>query len=369
MALSIYRLLAITVKELRHITRDVRIFFLVTLSPAFLLLVLANIFALDAGNATVAWLDYDRTATSRAYRAAITADGTFRITEIVETYQAVETALAQGRVDVALIIPAGFEADLLRGVRPAVLQATADGTDAIIASQFLGNLSTRTAAFGATLTGTPARLETRSRSWYNGELKSLWSMVPGLVAIVLILPSLALTLAVTREGEVGTLEALIASPVRGAEFLLGKLIAYILSGVVSAGLTAAVAIVWFGVPFRSTLPLFLLLTVDFFLACMGVSLLIAQFVPSQQTAMLVVLFVFFVPAFFVAGLIQPVNSDSTASLAVSYALPATHFIAIVRALFLKGTALDGLTFHAGMLALTGLVGTLASLAVFRKRIG
>ncbi len=369
MAFSISRLLAITRKELRHITRDVRIFFLVTLSPAFLLLVLANIFALDANNATVAWLDFDRTPTSRAYRAAITADGTFRIVEVAENYAEVEAALRQGRVDLAVIIPAGFESDLLRGIRPAVVQAVADGVDAIVASQFLGNLSARTTAFGTALIGTPVRLEARTRAWYNGELKSLWSMVPGLVAIVLILPSLALTLAVTREGEVGTLESLIASPVRGAEFLLGKLTAYILSGLVSAGLTVAVATGWFGVPFRGSLPLFLLMTAGFFLACMGISLLIAQFVRSQQTAMLVVLFIFFVPAFFVSGLIQPVNTDSTASLVVSYALPSTHFIAITRAIFLKGTTLDGLAFHAGMLALTGVMGTLAGLAAFRKRIG
>ena len=325
--------------------------------------------ALDAGDATVAWLDYDRTPSSRAYRSAITADGTFRIVEVVENSTAIEAALQQGRVDLALVIPAGFETDLLNGVRPAMVQAVADGTDAIVASQFLGNLSARTAAFGAALAGTPLRLEARSRAWYNGELKSLWSMVPGLVAIVLILPSLALTLALTREGEVGTLEALIASPVSGAEFLLGKLAAYLLSGLVSAGLTVAVARAWFGVPFRGSLPLFLLLAADFFLACMGISLLIAQFIRSQQTAMLVMLLIFFVPAFFVSGLIQPINPDSTASLAVSYALPSTHFIAIVRAVFLKGTSLQGLTFHAGMLALTGTAGTIASLLVFRKRIG
>ncbi|MCX7708092.1 MAG: ABC transporter permease, partial [Anaerolineae bacterium] len=127
MALSIHRLLAIARKELRHITRDVRIFFLVTLSPAFLLLVLANIFALDANNATVAWLDYDRTPTSRAYQATITADGTFRIVEIAEDYAGVEAALRRGGADLALVIPAGFEASLLRGIRPAVVLAVADG--------------------------------------------------------------------------------------------------------------------------------------------------------------------------------------------------------------------------------------------------
>lgn len=376
MAFSLCRLLAIILKELRHITRDIRIFFLVTLSPAFLLLVLANIFAFDVSTANLIWLDHDRTPTSRAYLSAVTADGTFRVAKVAADDAEVKAALLAGSADVALVIPAGFEAALTRGSLPAVAQMLADGTDAIAASQFLSGLTARTAAFGAELAGAsqttagrPSGIETRTRAWYNGDLKSMLSMVPGLLAIVLTLPALALTLAVTREKEVGTLETLIASPVRGPEFLLGKLAAYVLSGLVSAGLATGVAVAWFAVPFRGSFLLFLLLTADFYLACMGLSLLIAQFVRSQQTAMLLVLFAFFVPGFFVSGLIQPVNTASTASLVVSYALPSTHFIAIARGIFLKGAMLDDLALHAALLGLVALLGTTTSLLVFRKRLG
>ncbi len=194
-------------------------------------------------------------------------------------------------------------------------------------------------------------------------------MVPGLLAIVLTLPALALTLAVTREKEIGTLEALTATPVRGPEYLLGKLSAYVLSGLVSATLAAGVAVFWFKVPFRGSFPLYLALSVDFYLACMGVSLIIAQVVKSQQTAMLLVLFAFFVPGFFVSGLIQPVNTASAGALLTSYALPSTHFIAITRGLFLKGIGLAPLRVHVAILAGIAAFGLATSLLMFRKRIG
>ena len=374
MSFSPRRLLAVVFKELRHITRDVRIFFLVTLSPAFLLLILAYIFAFDVGNVSLGWLDGDRTETSRAYLAAITADGTFRLTDTATSYDDLEAALLAGRIDIALVVPPGLERSLARGAAaaaggPATILALADGSDAILAAQELGSLAASTAAFGARLAQQPARIEARTRAWYNPDLKSLRSMVPGLLAIVLTLPALALTLAVTREKEVGTLEALIATPVRGPEFLLGKLVAYVCSGLVSASVAAAVAVLWFGVPFRGSFALYLALAVDFYLATMGVSLVIAQFVKSQQTAMLLVLFVFFVPGFFVSGLISPVNTSSLSSVLVSYALPSTHFIAIARGIFLKGNGFVALRLHAGLLAAAAVTSVSAALLVYRKRIG
>lgn len=150
---------------------------------------------------------------------------------------------------------------------------------------------------------------------------------------------------------------------------MGKLLAYVLSGLASAAAAAGVAVFWFGVPFRGSFALYLALAVDFYLATMGISLLIAQFVKSQQTAMLLVLFAFFVPGFFVSGLISPVNTNSLSSVLVSYALPSTHFIAIARGIFLKGNGLAQLHLHAGLLAATATASISAGLLVFRKRIG
>jgi ABC-type multidrug transport system permease subunit len=368
MNFSIRRLLAITRKELRHITRDFRIFFLVTLSPAFLLIILAYLFAFDLGKISLAWYDGDHTASSRAYLAFITDDGKFGVVDTPVSHAQIERDLLTGQIDLAIFVPPGFEENLLAG-RRADVEAIVDGADALSASQALSNLAARTAAYGSQAESDGVALPFATRTWYNSSLKSLWSMVPGLLAIVLTLPALALTLGVSREREVGTLEALIATPVSGAEYQLGKLIAYVLSGLVSVTLAAAVAVFWFGVPFRGNFLLFFVLAVDFYLACMGVSLLIAQFVPSQQTAMMLVLLIFFVPSFFVAGLILPPNTSSLSGLVAANVLPATHFIAIARAIFLKGLGPYPLLNHALLLALIGLLSITASLLLFRKRVG
>jgi ABC-2 type transport system permease protein len=368
MSFSLRRLLAITRKELRHITRDFRIFFLVSLSPAFLLVILAYLFAFDLGKVSLAWLDHDRSATSRAYLANITADGTFTLVDTPESYGEIESDLQRGVADMALVIPQGFERDLLAG-RGSAVQAVVDGSDSRAAAQALHDLSALTIDFGSRTPGKSPASPFATRIWYNPALKSLWSMVPGLMAVVLVLPALALTLAVSREREVGTLEALIATPVTGIEYQLGKLIAYALSGVLSAGLAAGVATMWFGLPLRGSFGLFLGLSLDFYLACMGVSLLIAQFVPSQQTAMLLVLLIFFVPAFFISGLILPANQSSLGASITTNVLPATHFIAIARAIFLKGAGLGALAGQAWPLAALGLASLCTSLLFYRKRVG
>lgn len=365
---SFRRLVAIARKEMRHITRDSGIFFLVTISPAFLLAILAYFFAFDLGRVNMAWMDDDNSQTSRALLAAITSDGVFRVTSLPGSYAQVERDLLSGRAEMAIVLQPGFESDLLAG-RQASVQVVADGSDAITTAQSLANLSARLSAFATAKAAAGAGIQVRTRAWYNGGLKSMWSMVPGLMAVVLSLPALALTLAIKREEEVGTLEALVATPLRGAEFLLGKMSAYILSGLVSASLVAAVAVFWFHVPMRGSFGLFLLLSADFYLACMGISLIVAHFVSSQQTAMLLVLLIFFIPAFFICGLITPVNTSTLGSTLAAYVFPATHFISICRGVFLKGVGLAAMREPALWLAGLGVAGLSLSLGLSRRLVG
>jgi ABC-2 type transport system permease protein len=366
--LSPRRLFAITRKELRHIVRDVRILFLVTVSPAVLLFLLAYIFAADLSAIGLGWLDMDHSPQSRAYLEAIASDSRFHVTSLPGDYGQIEPALQAGAADVIVVVPRGFGADLTGG-RQAEVQAVVDGSDALPAQAAVGNLAALTAAYSGSSTGASLPLAVRSRAWYNPDLKSLWSMVPGLMGIVFSLPTLALTLAIKREEETGTLEGLIASPVSGAEYQLGKLIAYVISGVASAALAALLAMAWFGVPMRGSFLLFLLLSVEFYLASMGISLVIARIVSSQQTAMLLVLLVFFIPGFFVCGLVSPVDTTSLRSMLTAYPLPPTHLMTIARGIFLKGLGARQLRFPIEMLGLEAVVGLTLSLLLFRKRVG
>lgn len=369
--MSFRRFSAILRKEFRHIFRDPRLLFLVTLSPALLLFLLSHIFIMDVRQIELAVWDLDRSGLSRRYITFITSDEEFRLREEVHSYEELDALMRAGRVDCGLVIPKGFARQLEKG-GPASVEAVVDGSDPIAAIQAVSSLSQRTTAFTASAAGSassaPLLIDVHSRAWYNPALKSLVSMVPGLVAIVLCMPALALALALAREKEVGSLESLIATPVQGAEYLLGKLGAYLLCGLLGILPVWLVAVLYFRVPFRGDFPLYLLLSGLYFLAEMGFSLVIANFARNQQMAMLLVLVLFFVPSFFVAGLVLPVDTRNLFSLLVAYSLPATHFIAISRGVFLKGIGPHQLQTHIFWLLAMGVVGILGGLLLFRKRM-
>jgi ABC-2 type transport system permease protein len=179
---------------------------------------------------------------------------------------------------------------------------------------------------------------------------------------------MAASLALARERENGSLESLIATPVRGVEYLGGKLIAYVsaaLTGLPPVWLTATLV---FGVPFRGSLLLLAVLTVDFLLASVGMALLIGSLARSQQTATVIALFVFFVPGFFLSGLIDPIDTTDLASTAFSYLLPGTHFVTICRAIFLKGATLAQVWRPALWLLLLAIAWMTLGTATFKKRI-
>jgi ABC-2 type transport system permease protein len=370
--MSIRRTLAVARKEFRHILRDLRTFFLVTISPTFLLLTLSYIFAFEVQQVNLAVWDADDSRLSRQYVEALTADGDLQVRARVASYEEMDRLLTAGRVEGGLVISPGFE-DELRAGRQVRVQAVVDGEYPISGQQAELELDRRTAAFAYRFLQPPSEivvegLDVRSEAWYNEALDSLVSMVPGLIPIVLCMPTLALALALAREKETGSLESLIVTPIRGTEYLLGKLTAYLASGLVSLVLVWLMAVAYFRVPFRGSLFLYLLLAADYLLASMGFSMLIANFVDSQQTAMFLTLMVFFVPSFFVAGLVTPVDAGNLGSQLVGYVLPATHFITVSRGVFLKGLSLEPLALQALILAGMGAGGLLASLLLFEKRL-
>jgi ABC-2 type transport system permease protein len=364
------RLLVVARKEFHHIARDPRILFLVTIAPAFLLITLSYVFAMDVERVTLVVRDLDHTPLSRQLISHLTADGDFIVVARVQRNETLESLFTHGVADLVLTIPRGFAAQVQAG-EGADLQAIIDGADAISASTTLGFLESRVQAFAVEQMGPAAAkrsaIVVKDRAWYNEALKSLVSMVPGLLAIILCMPALALALALVREKETGSFENIIATPVRGTEYLVGKLLAYEVSGLASAILAWMVATLWFSVPFRGRFIDYLVLTMVYMIASMGIALLVANFARSQQTAMFLMLMIFFVPSFFISGLISPV-SEEPVTRAFAYALPPTHFIAISRSVFLKGLGPLALWRPASMLLGIGLVSQALSLRLFEKKI-
>ena len=368
--MSIRRFISVLVKEYRHILRQPRTLWMVFLSPAFVLITLSTIFTSGSGRAKLALWDQDHTSLSRQFATTLSSDDDFSVS-YVSDYGAIESLLVKRSIDAGVIIPPGF-ADIVRSGDTAPVQVILDGVDTFVAGQATGSLLGHAADFGLALSSQfplpPMPLKIRSQSVYLPSAGEQESMIPGLIPIVFSLPVMAAALALARERETGSLESLIATPVRGMEYLGGKLIAYVTASLVGLLPVWLAATLLFGVPFRGNPLLLIVLAIDFLLASIGMALFIGSMVRSQQTATVIALFVFFVPGFFLTGMIDPIDTTDWVSAAISYALPSTHFVTICRAIFLKGASLAEMWQPALILLALSIAWVGLGTLTFKKRI-
>jgi ABC-type multidrug transport system permease subunit len=348
---------------------------MVFISPAFTLVMLSYLFTWDVQHFDLAVLDQDKSSLSRRYVAALTEGGTVSLLADIADDETADQLLLTDRVQGVLVIPPGLMEDVDRGDNGAI-QLILDGTAPSTASLMLAELQGRTEQFVATLSALPedslamvSPIEIRTRVRYNANLSAMHSMVPGLIAVVMCMPAFSIATSLTGEKELGTLEGLYATPVGATELLVGKLVAYLSCGLVSVLAVVAVATLWFGVPFEGNLVLFALLTADFLLGVLGLSLLLASLVSSQQAATVVLFLVLFVPSMFLSGLIDPVDRTSLIAQIQANFLPTTHFVTISRAIFLKGVGLLSVWPSALILAVMGTVYLALTIKLFKKRLG
>lgn len=363
------RAAAVILKEYKHVWFDAGFFFLTTLSPAVLLTLLTYVFSFNLQEADLAVLNSDQSPQSFEYIRSLTADGDLKITDSARNYDEVIGLIRAGRVDGVLIIPPGFGGDL-ESRDEASVSLVVDGVDPSTAVQIINSIDQRTNAYSRALNGTVRiPFDVRWRVWFNPNLESQYSMVPGLMAIVLILPAMAVALGITREKETGTFETLSTTPIRGPEYLVGKLIVYLSMGLVGTLFALGVAVFWFKVPFRGNLLLYMLLTADYLFATMGLCLIVAHFVTSQRTATTAILLILFIPSFFQTGLSLPIDKTSLGAQIYAFSLPATQFIIASRGVMLKALDLTALWSEALAMFVMGLVGVIVGILLFTKKIG
>ena len=368
--MSIRRLTSVLVKEYQHIVREPRTLWMVFLSPAFVLVALSLVFTSGSSQIQLAVWDQDMTPLSRQFIATLSSDSDFSV-KPVSDYEEIESSLRGRRVDAALVIPPGL-GDTVQGGGTASIQVTLDGIDTFVAGQTTGSLLGHAADFGVQLSkeymvpAPPVQIKPHSNYLPRGSKRD--SMVSGFIPVVFSLPVIASALALARERERGTLETLVATPVRRLEYLGGKLIAYVsaaLTGLLPVGLTASLL---FGVPFRGSAIVLVVLTAEFLLASISLAIVIGNLVHSQQAATVLSLFIFFVPTFFLSGLTEPIDTTKVVSTIVSYLMPSTHFVTICRGLFLKGASLAELWRPSLMLLGLATVWVTVGGLLFRKRI-
>lgn len=378
--MNLTRTWAIVRKEARHIMRDRRAFFLVTVSPVFLLLVMAYTFMVDIKNVAVAVMDRDGTPLSRRYIAGLGGTGDVLVRYVADDYADLERWLMTSEAKAAIVIPPGFEEALQAG-REASIQVLVEGTEPTTANTAMQHVGGYTQQFAlevlsevAGRAGMPvdatslSPIDLRVRTWYNPTLKVVIGFLPALIAMVMGMPAMSTTLALTREKEHGTLEQLITTPIRRSELLVGKLIPYVLSGLLATVLCVIVAVYWFGSPFKGSFALYMLLSVDFLVASLAIALVLSVFVRTQQAAQLGAMLIFFFPGFFLSGIFYPLVSMQPLMKMEAYMVPTTHFVLISRGIFLKGQGLEALwPFALALLAMAILFLGL-SILLFKKKL-
>jgi len=206
-------------------------------------------------------------------------------------------------------------------------------------------------------------VELAPRPWYNPDLRSRWFFVPGIIGSLTLVLVITLTaFAVVREREIGTLEQIMVTPIRPAEFILGKTLPFFLIGIFDVTLIAVVGSLWFEVPFRGNIAVLATGAVLFILCMLGVGLLISTISSTQQQAM-VTSFFFIMPAITFSGFGFPINTMPHWMQLMSYAIPLRYFLIVVRGTYLKGVGMDIL--WPQMAAMAGLAFALLTTAILR----
>jgi ABC-2 type transport system permease protein len=372
------RLFAVANKEWIQLRRDRRSMILAFVLPLFLLLFFGYAITWDVNDIRIAVLDGDRTRESRELVSAFVSSGYFTVVEWLDSPARVEDRLTTGAAVGVLMIPPGFARDLGAARRSADVQLLLDGSDAntatialnyadAIVAQHTGR--TIRARGGAAPTALPLSLRLEARVWYNPNLESRHMIVPGLIAVIMsIIAAMLTALTIAREWERGTMEQLAATPVGRLEVVLGKLLPYLVIGLVDVALTVLAGTLIFATPMNGSVILLGGLTLLFLIGALGLGIFISAAVKSQVLATQIAMLSTYLPAVLLSGFLFDIASMPPALKAVTYLIPARYFVTVTRGVFLKGVDATVLWPQAMLMLAYAVLGLGLATRAFRKEL-
>lgn len=376
--MSFRQLMAVIRKEVNHIFRDRSTFFIVMLTPILLLFLMAYALTVDISHVPIAVLDFDRSQTSRSFVQKITAGDDLELYAQVFSLEEIDHLLVSGEIKAAVIIDPDFARKLL-SMRGMPLQIIIDGTEPESGGYALDHISWRAEEFINTSLATQLQalgaskesldpIELRVRTWYNPSLKPKVDLIPGLISMVLGFPALSVALTLAHEREHGTLEQLMATPVGRIELLLGKMIPYVIIGLIDVIIIPLLAILWFKIPFNGSFLLFFFLSAVFLFSILSMGIIVGVFIRTQAAALALSFLVIFFPGFFLTGIFFPIASMPELMRLEAMFLPGTHYAIITRGVFLPGIGLDILWPYGVMMFGLGIVFTAIAALFFKKKL-
>jgi ABC-2 type transport system permease protein len=342
-AFSWQRLLAIFIKEFQQMLRDRLTFAMALGVPIMQLVLFGYAINTDPKGLPTAVVSADSGPLSRSLSAALQNTGYFKVVHVGTSEREAEALIEDGDAQFMVVIPNDFTQRVLRGEKPAVL-VSVDATDpsasgnAIAALGNVAGLALTQDLKGplASLNASAAPFELRIHRRYNPEGLSRYNIVPGLIGTILTMTMVMLTsLAMTRERERGTMENLLATPVRPFEVMVGKIAPYVVIGYVQLGVILTAAALLFEVPMEGSLVLLLAMIGVFMLANLAVGFTFSTLARNQLQAMQMTFF-FFLPSMLLSGFMFPFRGMPEWAQKLGEVLPLTHFLRIVRGIMLKG---------------------------------
>jgi ABC-2 type transport system permease protein len=342
------RIIPLMKKEAIHIWRDPRSLYMALGLPTVLLILFGYAITFDIRHIRMGIIDQDGSPPSRELISRVKSSDYFSLVHLSSDASGAERLLDEGRVRLIIVIPPDFSKDLAKGT-DARLQLLVDGSNNNTALVALGYISRLIQTFstdvltermrrqgGSFNTGFPM-IEPRVRVWYNPELKSANFIVPGLIAVVMMVMTTMLTsLTIAREWENGTMEQLISGPARSHEIVIGKMLPYFFLGLTQVALVVLAGNFIFKVPLRGSLFVLFVVSSIFLFCGLSLGLLSSIVTKSQQLAYMISILTTLLPSYILSGFIFPIKSMPKIIQLITYLVPARYFLATLRGIFLKG---------------------------------
>jgi ABC-2 type transport system permease protein len=366
------RTTAIIKKEFLQMRRDRLTLALIFMIPLVQLLLFGYAIQTEVKHIPTVVFDQSLSASSRDMLEAFSASGYFDITHAADSYDDVTRRIDSGEARVGIIFPPDFARQVKRGV-PAAVQVIVDASDSMVSNQAIatansiGLLKSQQVLFQKTLASGPP-YDIRVRPWYNPDGITAYYMVPAILGIIVTMTMVIITsVAIVREREQGTLEQLLVTPVKPLELMIGKIVPYIVLGYLQITVALLVAVLVFQVPIRGSLLQLYILTLFFITASLGLGLMISNLAQTQMQAFQMSFFVM-LPSILLSGFLFPRAAMPKIIFFLSYLIPLTYYLDIIRGIILKGIGFNYLLGQVTSLLVFSVLVLSISVLKFRKTI-
>lgn len=335
------RFIGFVKKEFYHIFRDKRSMFILFGMPIAQIMLFGFAITNEINNVKIAVLDQSKDTETQKIIQKISNSSYFTIAQEIKTESEIESVFKKGEVKAVLV----FEKDFIKHLQTqknAKVQVITDATDPNMANTISNYITSILQNFIQEKNKNNKQayqIQTQTQLFYNPAMKSVFTFVPGVMTVILMLVSAMMTsISITREKELGTMEVLLVSPIKPFQVIIGKVFPYIFLSVINAAVILLLGYFVFEMPIEGSLFLLAIESVLFIICALALGILISTLSDSQQTAMMISLFGLMLPVILLSGFIFPISSMPLPLQVISNIIPAKWFIIIIKAIMLKGAS-------------------------------